>query len=197
MKTTLYNELSYLLTVLSLMFLRRSTVLMKFAVITKENQILRRALKKKDITNEFTNHDRLFFARLLDWNKKLKKYITLVKPETILKKWKYLSKNRWIFQAPRKRGRPPITAVIRKLILEMKNNNYSWGFKRIFGEVKKINIDTSVDTIRRVIQKGRDDGDIPPNGSWKRFIKSHIDSLFCCDFFTIETVFNKRLYVFF
>ena len=52
-------------------------------------------------------------------------------------------------------------------------------------------------TIRRVIQKGRGDGDIPPNGSWKRFIKSHIDSLFCCDFFTIETVFNKRLYIFF
>ncbi len=79
----------------------------------------------------------------------------------------------------------------------MKNNNYLWGYKRIFGEVKKLNIDVSVDSIRRVIQKGRLDGDIPPNGSWKRFIKSHIDSLFCCDFFTIETVFNKRLYIFF
>jgi putative transposase len=182
---------------------------MRFAIITKENQILKRALNKYQITNEFTNYDRLFFLKLLQTNKKLKQYITLVKPETILRKWKCLSKLRWSYFSPITReGRPPLSESIRNLIIDMKKDNYSWGFKRVFGEILKLNIDTSVSTIRRVIQQARKDGDIPPDGSWKKFIKSHTlrfnyikvrgcESRLSCDFFTIETDFNRRLYVFF
>ena len=64
-------------------------------------------------------------------------------------------------------------------------------------EMQKLDYDVSKDTVRRVIEKGRKNGEILPNGSWKKFIKSHIDSLFSCDFFTIDTVFNNRIYVFF
>jgi len=134
---------------------------------------------------------------LIGSDKRLIKYVSLVKPKTILIYWKKKVRLRWKYPSTVKRGRPPVTGEIKKLILEMKQLNNSWGFLRISGELKKIGEFVSKDTVRRVIQKGRNDGNIPPNGSWKRFIKSHIDSLFCCDFFTIETVFNKTLYVFF
>ena len=86
---------------------------------------------------------------------------------------------------------------IRKLIFEMKKLNPLWGYRHISGELDKIDIGVSKDTVARVIQKGRKDDDILPTGSWKRFIAAHIKSLYCCDFFCIDTVFNKRLYIFF
>ncbi len=67
----------------------------------------------------------------------------------------------------------------------------------ISGELKKLNISVSHETVRKVIQNGRREGEILPNGSWKKFIKSHLNSLFCCDFLTVETVFNLRIYIFF
>jgi len=79
----------------------------------------------------------------------------------------------------------------------MKKLNRLWGLRRIAGEMKKIDHDVSHETVRRVIQQGRKDGDIKPIGSWKRFLKSHLNSLFACDFLTVETVFSKRFYVFF
>jgi len=99
---------------------------MKFALLSKENQILRRALKKREITAAFNNSDRLFYLKLLQMNKKLKRYITLVQPSTVLKKWKYLCKSRWKYHhSSMKKGRHPITQKIRKLILEIKKINYS------------------------------------------------------------------------
>jgi hypothetical protein len=33
--------------------------------------------------------------------------------------------------------------------------------------------------------------------NWKKFLSMHIDSIFGMDFFTIDSIFNKRYYVFF
>lgn len=63
--------------------------------------------------------------------------------------------------------------------------------------MSKLNIPVSRDSVCRIIRKGRKEGDILPSGEWKKFLKSHWDSLFCCDFLTVETVFQQRLYVFF
>ena len=38
-------------------------------------------------------------------------------------------------------------------------------------------------------------GLIQPNGSWKRFLKIHWDSLFAMDFMTVDTIFGRRLYL--
>lgn len=79
----------------------------------------------------------------------------------------------------------------------MKNRNLLWGLRRISGELLRLGINVSRDTVARVIQNGRKEGNILPNGSWKRFLSSHMRSLFCCDFFCVDSVFNKRFYVFF
>jgi len=79
----------------------------------------------------------------------------------------------------------------------MKKLNPLWGYRHISGELNKIDIDVSKDTVAWVIQRGRKKGNILPTGSWRRFITAHIKSLYYCDFFCIDTVFNKRLYIFF
>ena len=182
-----------------LLFSKRSTVFIKYALVAKENEILRRQLEHNGSKVKFNNSDRRFFSFILSLYPRARKLLTLVTPATVLYKWKCIYKKRWTFlqrQKP-KHGRPSITMKIRKLILEMKKLNPLWGYRHISGELDKIDIEVSKDTVARVIQKGRKDGDILPTGSWKRFITAHIKSLYCCDFFCIDTVFNKRLYIFF
>ena len=90
-----------------------------------------------------------------------------------------------------------MSAKIRKLIIRMKKENLRWGSVRISGVLRSLAIDISLETVRRTIQRGRKLGDILPTGDWKRFLKSHWNSLFCCDFLTVETSGFRRFYVFF
>jgi putative transposase len=57
------------------------------------------------------------------------------------------------------------------------------------------NIDIHYTTVNRIISTFRKKGLIQPNGSWKRFLKIHWDSLFAMDFMTIDTLFGKRFYL--
>lgn len=45
--------------------------------------------------------------------------------------------------------------------------------------------------------KTRKSGEIKPNYSWSKFFKSHWQSLFACDFFSVDIFGFKRFYVFF
>lgn len=192
------QQVTLIISTLSLLFLKRSTVLMKYALLVKENQILKRAISQPQIKSVINDSDRVFLGTLVHECRKLKTKISIVQADTALHWWKDYCSQRWIFpNPPRKKGRPYIPASQRKLILEMKKLNRLWGTRRIAGEMKKLDHLVSRETVRRVIQKGRREGDIKPIGSWKRFLTAHWNSLFSCDFFTVETVFNRRLYVFF
>ena len=92
---------------------------------------------------------------------------------------------------------PPITKAIKILIKNMKIDNYLWGCKRIQDELAKMSIDISRDKIRKVIQDYRNSGDIKPNYSRNKFLKAQWQSLFACDFFTVDIFGFKRCYIFF
>ncbi len=77
----------------------------------------------------------------------------------------------------------------------MKLDNQLWGCHRIADELKKVGIELHPTTVNKIIQTFRKQGRIQPNGSWKRFLKSHWDSLFGMDFMTIDTLFGKRFYL--
>ncbi|NCB02677.1 MAG: transposase [Spirochaetia bacterium] len=78
----------------------------------------------------------------------------------------------------------------------MKQENYLYGCKKIANELKKINIDIHYTTVNKIIQTFHKQGLLQPNGSWKKFLKIHWDSLFSMNFMTIDTLFGKRLYLF-
>ncbi|MDA3940632.1 MAG: hypothetical protein PF693_15200, partial [Spirochaetia bacterium] len=121
-------------------------------------------------------------------------HLTVVKPETLLDWQRRFIKNFWSYKH-KKLGRKPVTRDIKELILEMKQDNCHWGCKKISNELKKINIDIHYTTVNRIISIFRKQGMIQPNGSWKRFLKMHWNSLFAMDFMTIDTMLGKRLYL--
>jgi putative transposase len=78
----------------------------------------------------------------------------------------------------------------------MARENSRWGYFRIRGELLKLGYSVSATSIRSVLRRAR----VPPAGrrsqlTWKQFLAAHADTLVATDFFSVDTVFLKRLYV--
>jgi transposase len=163
-------------------------------LLKKENEIYRRHLNLENRRLIFTKTNRFSLAMLNSLSKRALSHLSIVKPETILDWQRRFIKNFWTYKH-KLPGRKPVAGDIKKLILEMKQDNSLWGCKKIANELKKINIEIHYTTVNKIIQKYRKQGLIQPNGSWKKFLKRHWDVLFSMDFMTIDTLFGKRFYL--
>jgi len=101
---------------------------------------------------------------------------------------------------PGRVGRPKVSAVRVRLILRFARENFTWGYRRIVGELHKLHLPVSRSTIRRIL---KDAGIFPPPSStrdpgaetpWQKFIRVHMNTLVACDFFTkqVLTPFGTR-----
>jgi len=137
------------------------------------------------------------FLVVLNRAANIKSQLTLVKPETVLSWQRTLIKRFWTFEhSPAKRGRKPVDADIKNLILSMKNDNLLWGVKRIQGELLKLDISLSTKTIRKILQSFRRRGKIHRSLTWKKFLEAQIHSLYAMDFLTVDSILGRRYHVF-
>jgi len=163
-------------------------------LLKKENEIYRRHLNLKNKKLHFRKNDKFALSMIKALSTRAMNHLTIVKPETLLSWQRRFIKNFWNYKH-KSPGRKSISKDIKSLILAMKQDNYIWGCKKIANELKKINIDIHYTTVNRIINTFRKQGLIQPNGSWKKFLKMHWDTLFAMDFMTIDTLFGKRLYL--
>ena len=160
-------------------------------MLRHELSILRRQAGKP----RFEAHDRVLlaaFSRMLprcSWN------AFLVRPETLLHWHRRLAARHWTYPH-RRPGRPPIGREVRELILRLARENPSWGYQRIVGELRKLGVAVSATSVRNILGKA---GVAPAprrhSQSWRSFLQAHADSILACDFFTVDTVWLRRLYV--
>ena len=73
----------------------------------------------------------------------------VVKPQTYRRWLSPKTKTR----NPNSAGRPGTAEEIVALILRMATENLSWGYKRIFGELKKLGISVGLTTIRDILKR--------------------------------------------
>ena len=79
----------------------------------------------------------------------------------------------------------------------MKNDNIYWGYKKIQGELLKLGIRLDQKTIRNILSEFRRNGKVKKSLTWKQFLKLQIHSIYAMEFFTVDTIFNQRFYVYF
>jgi putative transposase len=164
---------------------------LEILVLRHELSILRRQVGRP----RFEAHDRVVlaaFSRMLprdSWN------VFPVRPETLLSWHRRLVARRWTYPH-RRPGRPPISRDVRELILRLARENSNWGYLRIAGELRKLGIAVSASSVRSILRRAG----LPPaprrdSHSWRSFLRSHGESILACDFFTVDTVWLRRLYV--
>jgi putative transposase len=121
----------------------------------------------------------------------------VVTPATLLRWHRELVRRKWTY-AQRKTGRPPTSRELRELVLRLARENPGWGYQRIAGELIKLDYRLSPSTVKRLLAAAGLEP-APRRGavSWPVFLRRQAASLLACDFFTVETVTLRRLYVLF
>jgi transposase InsO family protein len=128
----------------------------------------------------------------------LRDVIRIVQPETVLKWHRELVRRKWLQRQTPKGGRPRISQEIEDLIVQMAKENRRWGYGKIEGELLKLGFTVSESAVRDVLKRHR----IVPapergSSSWRHLISHYKNQLIACDFFTVETLTLKTLYVLF
>jgi transposase len=121
-----------------------------------------------------------------------------VSAQTLLHWHRELVRRKWTYRPRRRAGRPRVGGEAATLILRLAKENPRWGYRRIQGELRKLGVTVSATAIRSLLQRrGLTPAPRREGPSWKEFLASQASGILACDFFTVETVWLRTLYVLF
>lgn len=119
----------------------------------------------------------------------------LVTPDTLLRWHRRRVARHWT-QPNRPPGRPPTTAELRRLVLHLADDNPTWGYRRIHGELTGLGHAIAASTIWQILKTaGVEPAPERASVSWPEFLRSQ--AAVACDFATIDTVTLRRFYLLF
>ena len=141
-----------------------------------ENMLLRQqliVLKRPVKHPALTGRDRVLFVLLASKLRTWEQALAIVQPETVLRWHRELF--RWVWRRKsrpkRRRGRPPVTDDVVRLIKRIAKENRGCGAERIRGELLTLAIAVSRSTIQKYMKEVR--GPRSPRQTWATFLRSH------------------------
>ena len=164
---------------------------LEILVLRHELSVLRRQVKRP----QFEQRDRLVLTALSRVLPRRGWAVFMERQETLLRWHRRMVARRWTYPQ-RRPGRPPVKLEVRELIVRLARENTNWGYMRIVGEWRKLGIEVSATLVRNVLAAAG----VPPAPqrdrlSWRSFLRAQGESILACDFFTVDTVWLRRLYV--
>src|SRR6266511_1630005 len=163
------------------------------AVLRHQVRVLRRSVRRP----ELKDRDRALLAAASRALSRERWASFMVTPQTLLRWHRELVRRKWTYRR-RGPGRPPLSSQTVDLITRLGRENPRWGCVRIQGELRKLGIRVGASTIRRVLRRaGLGPAPRRAGPTWSEFLRAQGRGVLACDFFTVETVFLKTLYVLF
>ena len=155
--------------------------------------MLRRAVRRP----ELRDRDRAFLAAASRALSRGRWTSFMVTPQTLLRWHRELVKRKWTYRR-RGPGRPALDPRTVDLVIRLGRENPRWGCVRIQGELRKLGIRVEASTVRRVPRRvGLGPAPRRSGPTRSEFLRAQSRGVLACDFFTVEAVFLKTLYVLF
>ncbi len=91
-----------------------------------------------------------------------------------------------------------MNAETRALVVRLAKENPRWGYRRVQGELIKLGVRLAASTIAQIMKDNRL-GPAPRRSgpTWRQFLQAQASHVVATDFFQVDTILFKRLYVLF
>ena len=124
--------------------------------------------------------------------------VFFVQPKTLLRWHRELVARKRAPSTTKLPGRPPTAQMVRELVRRFATENPDWGYRRIQGELTGLGHRVAPSTVWQILPRaGFDPAPRRAGPTWREFLTAQASTIVACDFFTVDTVFLRRLYVLF
>jgi len=174
---------------LAALFKNRQELILENLALRQQLAVQQRSIKRPKIKNT----DRIFWVWLSRiWNN-WKSSLIIVKPPTVIGWHKKGFKLYWKWKS-RRVGRPNVDWQLIKLIRRMQKENPTWTAQRIQGELVKLGLDVSDNTVAKYMLKPKAGPE--KRQRWLTFLRNHAKYTVGIDFAVVRTISFKAIYVF-
>ena len=161
-------------------------VILRHEVAVLRRQVVRPALRPAD---------RAILAGLSRLLSTARQRRFFVRPETLLRWHRAWVRRKWTY-SHRRQGRPGIPAGTVSLVLRLAKENPTWGYRRIQGELATMGVRLAPSSVWEILRRhGIEPAPRRSGLTWAQFLRVQAETMLACDFFTVDTVLLRRLYV--
>ena len=189
----LYLAFRRILQLIRLCLRKNADLAVEVVILRHEVSVLRRQIHRPALEPA----DRALLSGLWRLIGRRNQSYRLVQPETLLRWHRDLVARRWTYPH-RPPGRPAVPAGTTALVVRLATENPSWGFRRIHGELVAMGVILAPSSVWAILKRhGIDPTPRRTGPLLAEFLAAQAKGLMACDFFTMDTVLFRRLYVLF
>ncbi len=187
----LYRAFSRLLQLVRLVSRSNTDLAIEVVLLRHEVAVLRRQVHRPALQPA----DRAVLAGLARLLPHQRLAPFFVQPATLLRWHRDLVARHWT-HPHRRPGRPAIAKGTTALVLRLAKENPYWGYRRIHGELATMGIVLAPSSVWAILKRhGIEPSPRRTGPTWSEFLTSQAKGLMACDFFSVDTVLLRRLYV--